>query len=414
MLTLALACAFPNPTPTKSTLDTSAVEAPPTGDTGAEPTLPTGDTGGGPVTLPPGAFVIQTLPWSPDVTDLAITSSGASCVSGSEWYYGYGSPVDQYVPGRARLNRVSADGVPDDAFAVDGFFEAEDTYGGTAVTAGPGDGCYLAVGVDFDEYSYTIRAASIVLVDPAGAIDPSFVAPILDHDPGAPEVVADLAPAADGGVYALSAAGTAVTVDKYGPDGSPDPSWGVNGEATLPLPAASWGELAVLADGSVLVGFGATVAKLDPGDLDPSWGVAGVATSAGGYRTHGMGATPDGGLVLAGYDETPFVESFDAAGQPALPPTGVALPYAEVYGAAVDDAGGIWLAARVDAPAVVRLRPDGGLETAWQSGGIAIVPPEMPGTQAQMDAIEVRSDGAVVAVGAQLRDVEMVGLLLAP
>jgi hypothetical protein len=164
MLTLALACAFPNPTPTKSTLDTSAVEAPPTGDTGAEPTLPTGDTGGGPVTLPPGAFVIQTLPWSPDVTDLAITSSGASCVSGSEWYYGYGSPVDQYVPGRARLNRVSADGVPDDAFAVDGFFEAEDTYGGTAVTAGPGDGCYLAVGVDFDEYSYTIRAASIVLV----------------------------------------------------------------------------------------------------------------------------------------------------------------------------------------------------------------------------------------------------------
>src|SRR5262249_11809613 len=93
ILALALACA-PGVTSTSSSPGT------PSGGSGG-PTVDTAADTGASTSVPEDGFAFSTVPWSPDVTGVAITASGSICVAGSSWYYGYGqgTAVDQYIAG---------------------------------------------------------------------------------------------------------------------------------------------------------------------------------------------------------------------------------------------------------------------------------------------------------------------------
>jgi uncharacterized delta-60 repeat protein len=202
------------------------------------------------------------------------------------------------------------------------------------------------------------------LTPAAGDLDPTFGnAGIVTLPPqNTINTIKSVAVAPDGRVLALLqlqtpplSTVTGYAVERFGPDGSPDSTFGTNGIATIPGPlgtpdqASGFGQpttVVALPDGRVLVGGSvhipgkpnsdfAVVRFTATGTVDPTFGTGGTAVTAFNYPLTGntVGVTvsvgPDGRLIVAGdlnhtttLDTVPIITSvigvgrFTADGQP--------------------------------------------------------------------------------------------------
>jgi uncharacterized delta-60 repeat protein len=211
------------------------------------------------------------------------------------------------------------------------------------------------------------------------------------------------------------------------PDGAPDLTFGVGGQAFLPFavdlePAA----LAVTADdGLFLAGFldsgGAAVARLDPtGTLAPSFdgdGVVRLVSPPASWRF--VFAQPDGGVVAAGTGIGRWVAaryhadgSLDTTfGTNGVFVTEPELPDAILHAATAHPEGGWVLAGFVrgcvadtfaGCAQLLRLDADGHPVSSFGTNGVARTPPLRPdifGASVAWTAVTVEPDGTILAGG---------------
>ena len=151
---------------------------------------------------------------------------------------------------------------------------------------------------------------------------------------------------------------------------------------------------------------------LPDGTLDTSFGVNGWVLGPTG-AAHAVRPTPDGGFVLGGTSGgAMFVMKCHADGQrdttfgtDGLASTAMGLPDGAFGNAlVVEPSGNVVAAGRTSgnmnyAWALVRFRPDGTLDSAFGTGGIATVYPG--GKSGQIFALTLQADGALMAAGDQ-------------
>ncbi len=141
------------------------------------------------------------------------------------------------------------------------------------------------------------------------------------------------------------------------PGGAVDPSFDASGAALDLLPMS----LAVMPDGSVLVGGGRTLARFEAsGALDRSFGDGGVLVDPT-MSAADVTVQPDGKILVAGIEPN-----------------------------AAEGSRGLVLA-------IVRLMPDGAHDPSFGEGGKVVVGPERLSTPDGVSRIVVRPDGRIVA-----------------
>jgi uncharacterized delta-60 repeat protein len=207
---------------------------------------------------------------------------------------------------------------------------------------------------------------------PDGRPDPSFGSDglaLTDFDASTNDAVAALSLLPDGRILAAGAAGAAVGLARYRPDGQLDPTFGPthNGTVTtgqglvnaLALAAAPDGKLLVAGQAGVSGGpfdFGAARYSAD-GVLDPTFGDHGVVTTdlgATGEWASGVAPGPGGTVVVAGASGSTF--------------------------------------------SVLRYLPDGKLDPSFGTDGVTKAGPELGGAHAMV----ALADGRLVLVGEAL------------
>ena len=224
------------------------------------------------------------------------------------------------------------------------------------------------------------------------------------------------------------------TVIRFNSDGSPDASFGQNGEANFnfgPNDSGSATSVAIDASGRVVVGgnawnpttFGTfAVARLNTdGSLDPSFGLGAKAIISLGPNTQssvtGMALDSAGRIVLAGTEYptvSPFTESFvvtrlktDGSIDTGFGTGGVTTIGNWIEGVAVDSSGRIVLAdyayyniprsGYANAIAVNCLNSDGTTDTSFGTGGQGIIVP-VAGFN-QLVGVAVDPSGRIVVAG---------------
>jgi uncharacterized delta-60 repeat protein len=200
----------------------------------------------------------------------------------------------------------------------------------------------------------------------------------------------------------------AITVLRLRPDGAPDANFGSNGVVRTPLGLWSFGrDLALQPDGKIVVAGSSDAMTLvryeTNGSLDHSFGSGGIAR-APGFSAESVVLEPDGRIVAAGGTNLGLtVARFFPDGRldPAFGVRGVATARSGGLGGASDVAlqadGGIVVAAggqRV--AALVRVRPDGKLDSDFGEEGISQV---AFGSWSQASAVAVETDGRILAAG---------------
>jgi uncharacterized delta-60 repeat protein len=212
--------------------------------------------------------------------------------------------------------------------------------------------------------------------------------------------VTDLAVAEDGGLCLIGSSWFEDIEDQYvagpayvlriGPDGSPDSAFGIGGWVTLEGTTGGWAVAAAPGGGcDVVVGLGyagdswmggeqAQIVRLDAaGAIDPSFVSAPVDHGEGLDKIYEIVALEGGGLLALGASSEAYVHrflsdgsldpTFGDAGQTILPVPGGVRRWASM-GVLAD--GGV-LAWSGDPAQVVRLRPDGLLDTNYGTAGVA-------------------------------------------
>jgi uncharacterized delta-60 repeat protein len=249
--------------------------------------------------------------------------------------------------------------------------------------------------------------AALPLTIPAGETEGVLT---LHADPAAPQG----GPGKLSIIGSSSAGSSQTTLDTFvaGPPGTLDRSFGSSGITLVGNTTTGYAgrDLVRLADGSFVVGGngGATHVMAD-GTLDSSFGTAGVAPSPLVF-SFGMTVDGMGRILLVGGDGTPLdtaVYRLHADGTPDTTfGTGGLVTLAVSSGddlaasAVVDSQGRIVLAGRftngsADAM-VVRLMPDGSLDTGFGTGGKTVVATAGFDT---FDQVRFRPDGRIVVTG---------------
>ncbi len=223
----------------------------------------------------------------------------------------------------------------------------------------------------------------------AGQIDPTFGLHGLYTStpfPSSTQALTAVTVGPDGSIYAagmISPSGSlTLGVIKLTPSGQPDPTFGTNGEATIPVStgstAASLSAIELTPSGQVIVGGQTTAPSLGTvalvallnanGTLDASYGTGGevvipAGTSFGGttFTAVGIGDLvafqPDGSALIAGYEP------------------------GSMSGSNIEGPG-----------AVVRLTPQGAADPSFGTGGLAPI-----ASLAYASAVTVQSDGKILA-----------------
>jgi uncharacterized delta-60 repeat protein len=212
-------------------------------------------------------------------------------------------------------------------------------------------------------------------------------------------------------------------VMRYLPDGRPDPSFGSAGLALTDFDAATndaVNALMLLADGRILAagaaGNAVGLARYRPdGELDPTFGPGhnGVVTTGRGLVNGlALGAEPGGRLLVAGQAGTPG-GPFDF-GTARYSPDGVLDPSFGDHGVVRTDLGstGEWAAGVASGPggtvvvagasgsafALLRYLPDGRLDPSFGIDGVSKAGPDLGGAHAMVQL----ADGRLVLVGEEL------------
>jgi uncharacterized delta-60 repeat protein len=287
---------------------------------------------------------------------------------------GYAGP-----PQGIALARFQADGSLDTTFDGDGMVETflSPFYSSAVAVALQGDGKIVVAGTAafaFDANIVVVR----YLAD--GTLDAGFgTGGIVTTELGNQEFPSDLVIQPDGKIVVVGGdAGERMVVLRYLADGTPDSSFGGDGNVTLAIATAAVALGAALQpDGRIVVvgwqrepfiGYRVAVLRLLPdGSLDPAFGVGGVVPT----------------------DDTPSLATAVAL-----------LPDGRIYvGGVTGSAPSSWL--------VIRCLADGSLDGTFGAGGIVTTP--MPGNGLLQD-IALQPDGRLVAAGESRYDL---GYLLA-
>ncbi len=216
---------------------------------------------------------------------------------------------------------------------------------------------------------------------------------------------------------------TAFAVMRYLPDGRPDPAFGSDGLALTDFDAAtndSVTALSLLPDGRILAAGAAGDAVglaryLPDGRLDPSFGPTGsgtVTTAQGLLNALALGVEPGGKLLVAGQAGTaggPF--DFGAA---RYSRDGVLDPTFGNQGVVRTDLGstGEWASGVASGPGgavvvtgawgssfpLLRYLPGGNLDPAFGTGGVSKAGPDVGGAHAMVQL----ADGRLILVGEQV------------
>ena len=247
---------------------------------------------------------------------VAIQSDGKIVVVGTAGWTGY--------PGKRRnsfaVARYTADGQLDGSFGADGIVSTRfnlATAEAYAVAIQP-DGKLIVAG-------RAGRAFALARYGGDGSLDTSFGSDgklrtrFLKRPSW--EAAADVVIQADGGILmsgaACDGARCSVALARYLPDSSLDASFGEGGIVLAPSRRVTGGQLAVQADGKIVVGAGHLLFRFDPdGALDTSFSDDGWVRTA--TAAFGVGLQEDGKIVVTGPGKwEPYyftVARFDPAG----------------------------------------------------------------------------------------------------
>jgi uncharacterized delta-60 repeat protein len=331
----------------------------------------------------------------------------------------------------AALWRFYPDGTPDPSFGTGGAI--------TLDLGGPGDefldvevlpsGAILAGGGKFTgDGSSAAQGAVVARFLPDGTLDPAFGSGGLVMEPnvaGAPDAYTSLDVRPDGRIVAGGKRGEfsdACYAVQYLEDGRRDGAFGTAGVALVIPPgeiAALCFEGALLPDGRYVFGgnpysyefFAARL--LEDGTPDPAFGGDGYAITSGlgGWFTMVTEAMPDGGATVLGVDSLGAVTlvrfgpdgaldpSFGAGGVAHCPDLGPLHPLGSVQqpDGKVAFAGWSPTDSRLY---LARILPDGALDPAFGSGGVARLDLGQPSTGYDYGyELALQPDGRLVLVG---------------
>lgn len=264
-----------------------------------------------------GSGAFQTTFAAPSAAHaVAIQADGKIVVVGTTGWTGY--------PGRPRnsfaLARYTTDGRLDASFGAEGTVRTRFNLASAvayAVAIQP-DGKLIVAG-------RAGRAFALARYGADGSLDTSFgsdgkLRARFLHRP-LWEAATDVVIQADGGILmsgsACDTSGCSVALGRYLPDSSLDESFGEGGMVLAPIRGSTEGDLALQADGRIVVGAGHFLFRFDPdGSPDTSFSDDGwVRTATAAY---GVGLQADGKIVVTGPGKwEPFlftVARFDSAG----------------------------------------------------------------------------------------------------
>jgi uncharacterized delta-60 repeat protein len=271
-------------------------------------------------------------------------------------------------------------------------------------------------------------ALVVTRIDPGGQVDSSFgndgVAVVSPPGGAGMDSGAGIALQSDGkivigGTARYQGSGPlAMTAFRLLPDGTPDPTFGVNGLAEVQIGSEGIANaVAVEPDGKILLSGVALIdhnefaaVRLNPdGTLDPTFGSSGVTTLSPDGGAWGMVQEPGGEIVLGGEEDTPTSKKFMVAR--LLPNGGLDRSFANagilelsigslsfatavalepdgrvvIAGSAVTSSGNIG--------AAIRLMPDGSFDPSFGTSGVATFP------DYTVNAIAIDSSGRIVIAG---------------
>lgn len=266
--------------------------------------------------------------------------------------------------------------------------------GDTARAVAIGPGGRIAVTGTSDRSSFG-NAAGVAMLESDGTPEAAFAADgttVIETESGFDDRGEGVAFQPDGKILVADSTGAGggdgFTVVRLGLDGKPDPSFGGDGVVETPIPGEGGieegriSDVLVQPDGKIVgggYGFDYTgtppefvgkfelVRYLSDGELDPSFGEGGmVGVRPPGLHSFGraLGLAADGKLVLGGtYDvsEDPLEEH--------------------------------------DAPALVRVNPNGSLDSSFGSGGTVFGSLEAGIEEESLEALALQPDGKIVTTG---------------
>jgi len=229
-----------------------------------------------------------------------------------------------------------------------------------------------------------------------------------------------------------------VALARYNVDGTPDATFGPNGQITTTIRGNEAARaIALASDGKIVVGGGTTrlvgsgsdffLARYNPdGSLDAGFGTDGLVVTSVGTSGSQIGAAavaiqPDGKILAAGTaadvmtgDEFALVRyDTDGSLDASFGIGGIALTSASVDSGASAIAlqsdgnillGGVALVQRLDQPvpdfafALVRYLPSGVTDATFGSGGV-VVTDVTPGSNSSVQSLVVEADGGIVVAG---------------
>jgi uncharacterized delta-60 repeat protein len=281
--------------------------------------------------------------------------------------------------------RFTSSGALDPSFGTGGVISPVTSNGYAGAAAVQPDGKILVCGGQYGTGSPT---SAVARYESDGTLDASFgiggIATI-DVAPGATvyEQPTALVVQPDGGVvvvgyYYDNALGTldfSIELFRLLPDGSPDPSFGTGGVASLPFAEPVWSNaVALQPDGKIVVGGFIEdpdkkflVMRLDAdGAFDPTFGTGGIVVDSpdgpiGSQLVLGVDVLPDGKILAGGYGN----------------------------GAAI----------------VMRYLPDGSADGAFGMAGVAKA--AFPGEYITVNHMARRGDGSIVLVGSVTRSLDL-------
>ena len=238
-----------------------------------------------------------------------------------------------------------------------------------------------------DDYWATDYRATLSKFNPDGTVDTnfsddgkSFLGPYVSYWYGGAAEFGGGAAVQSGGKYLVIDSGSKATVSRFDIDGALDTSFGEGGSVVTPVGDDAQNAIAVLADGSILVGFSAVddenyteIARLTPeGDIDLSFGGDGRLEIAGvgNHSPFGLTLQQDGKVLLTSTQGVVRVNT-DGTLDSEFDVDGIAsYSRGSASGVTVQADGKILVLGSFENGAgIYRLNPDGSLDTTFGGSG---------------------------------------------